>query len=321
MFIAKTPSLAAVVTLICAGGLLLCAVVARAQAPGLCGAGTGAASSTGGFAGAGTDTGTGNHLKDMLDTEYAFEQKAQDSVREAFLAYLADDSLVLEPGPTPGRAFYQAAKPSTAKLQWYPSIAAVAGGGDLGFSTGPWMYTDAGGSHYYGDFVTVWKRDASCRWRVQFDGGVSHAMPENAEPKLDPDQAPVGVQSPPQKYIAQDALGKAMRDFEHTTQQDGLAAALRTYARDGDFRFYVEGEAPKSAGAASRFLAGGAPVESWSEEAHGRSADSTLAYSVGRSSDTKRGGRHAYLQIWQYDPKVANWGLRILLITPLEGAK
>jgi ketosteroid isomerase-like protein len=264
---------------------------------------------------------TRNHLRELLEAEYAFEQEAQVSVREAFLDYLAGDSLVLEPGPTPGRAFYEAAKPSAAKLQWYPSVAAVAGGGDLGFSTGPWIYTNAEGGRYYGDFVTVWKRDAASRWRVQFDGGVSHAMPERAEPKLEPDQAPVGVQSPPEKYIALDALGRAIRDFEQTTRQDGLAAGLRTYARDGDFRFYAEGEAPKGPGEAAQFLARHSLVQSWNVETHGRSADSTLAYSVGRSSEAQGSGRHAYLQIWQYDPKVANWGLRILLITPLEGAK
>jgi hypothetical protein len=296
MYATKTAALIASAALFCAGG-------ARAQAAERC-------------------IGTGTDLKELLEIEYAFEQKAQESVRDAFLAYLADDSLVLEPGPTPGRAFYEAAKPSNSKLQWYPTIAAVAGGGDLGFSTGPWIYTSADGTHYYGDFVTVWKRDASCRWRAEFDGGVSHAMPKDAEPKLLPDQAAAsGTHSPPEKIIAQGAVDQARRDFEHTAQQDGLAAGLRTYARNGDFRFYVEGEAPKNAGAASQFLDGRAVVGSWSEDAHGRSADSTLAYSVGQFTNAKRGAHHAYLQIWQYDPKVANWGLRILLIMPLESGK
>jgi hypothetical protein len=284
----------ALLALFCAGG-------AGAQAPERC-------------------IGTGADLKGLLETEYAFEQKAQESVRDAFLQYLADDSWVLEPGPTPGRAFYEAAKPSNSKLQWYPTIAAVAASGDLGFSTGPWILTDAGGSRYYGDFVTVWKRDASCRWRAQFDGGVSHAIPQTAEPKLLPEQAAsVSTHAAPEKLIAQP--DQAMRDFERTSRQDGLAAGVRTYARDGDFRFYREGEAPKSAGAANEFLDRGAAVESWRVDAQGRSADSTLAYSVGQFIQAKRGGPHAYLQIWQYDPKVANWGLRILLITPLEGGK
>ena len=95
-------------------------------------------------------------LEQMVQTEYAFAERAQSSVRDAFLEYLADDSLVLEPAPTPGRPFYEAAKPSNSKLQWYP--AAAAAGADLGFTTGPWIYTGVDGAHAYGHFVTVWKR-------------------------------------------------------------------------------------------------------------------------------------------------------------------
>jgi hypothetical protein len=266
---------------------------------------------------------TGSDLKELLETEYAFEQKAQESVRDAFLAYLAEDSLILQPKPTPGRAFYEAAKPNSDKLEWYPAIAAVAAGGDLGFSTGPWIYTTAGGTHLYGDFITVWKRDPSCRWRAQFDGGISHSMPQRAAPKLLPEQATAamiataaGNALPPKRAVA---LDQARHDFERTAQQDGLAAGLRTYARDGDFRFYVEGEAPQGAGPANQFLAGRA-VGSWSEDAQGRSVDATLAYSAGRFANA-RSGQNAYLQIWQYDPKMANWGLRIFLITPIEAAK
>ena len=264
--------------------------------------------------------GKGADLKEMLETEYAFEHKAQDSVRDAFLAYLAEDSLILQPKPTPGRAFYEAAKPNSDKLEWYPAIAAVAPGGDLGFSTGPWIYTVADGTHLYGDFITVWKRDSACQWRAQFDGGISHAMPQSAAPKLLPATTKITVAAgttalPLKKAMAR--MDQARRDFERTAQQDGLAAGLRTYARDGDFRFYVEGEAPKGAGAANQYLADRA-VASWSEDARGRSADATLAYSIGHFADAKPSGQHAYLQIWQYDPKVANWGLRIFLMTPID---
>jgi hypothetical protein len=294
MYTPKLATFIPILALICAGG-------ARAQVPKGC-------------------VSIGSDLKELLETEYAFAQKAQESVRDAFLAYLAEDSLVLQPKPTPGRPFYEAATPSGDKLQWYPAIAAVAPGGDLGFSTGPWIYTTADGTHSYGDFITVWKRDPSCHWRAQFDGGISHAMPQQTAPKLLPAAVATATAAdtalPPKKLTAR--IDEARRDFERTAQQDGLAAGLRTYARDGDFRFYVEGQAPQGAGPANQYLAGSA-VASWTEDARGRSADATLAYSVGRFTNAKKGGQHAYLQIWQYDPKVANWGLRIFLMAPMQG--
>jgi hypothetical protein len=251
----------------------------------------------------------------MVQTEYAFGERAQASVRDAFLEYLAADSLVLDIAPTPGRAFYESAKPDSNKLEWYP--AAAAADGDLGFTTGPWIYTGADGKHAYGHFVTVWKRDPQCRWRAEFDGGISHGAPTQPEPKLLRTALPPAMaRPPPQMLVAADAIGRTMGDFQRTAQQDGLGAGLRTYARDGDFRFYIEGTPPMSAGAASDLLKDGFLVGSWSENVRGRSADGSLAYSVGEFSDAKKGGRHSYAQIWQYDPKVANWGLRLFLQSP-----
>lgn len=253
-------------------------------------------------------------LDQMVRTEYAFAERAQSSVRDAFLEYLADDSLVLEPAPTPGRPFYEAAKPSSSKLQWYP--AAAAADTDLGFTTGPWIYTGADGSHAYGHFLTVWKRDGQCHWRAEFDGGISHAAPANPEPKLVPGATPAARPAATvQKFAAGDPIDRAIADFQRTAQQDGLGAGLRTYARDGDFRFYIEGTPPMNAGSASDLLKAGSAVEAWNEKVRGRSTDGSLAYAVGEFTDAKKGS-HSYAQIWQYDPKVANWGLRILLQSP-----
>jgi hypothetical protein len=256
---------------------------------------------------------TPGSLEQMVQTEYSFAERAQSSVRDAFLEYLADNSLVLEPAPTPGRPFYEAAKPSSTKLQWYP--AAAAAGADLGFTTGPWIYTGVDGAHAYGHFVTVWKRDGQCHWRAEFDGGISHAAPANPEPRMVPGTPPVRQGAPPQKLAGGDQVDRAIADFQRAAQQDGLGAGIRTYGRDEDFRFYVEGTPPMNAGGASELLKTGSPVASWSEKVRGHSADGSLAYSVGEFTDAKN-SRHSYAQIWQFDPKVANWGLRLLLKTP-----
>jgi hypothetical protein len=253
--------------------------------------------------------------KEMVQTEYAFGERAQSSVRDAFLQYLAEDSLVLAPTPTPGRAFYEAAKPSSDTLQWYP--AAAAAGDGLGFTTGPWIYTGADGSHAYGHFVTVWKRDGLCRWHAEFDGGISHAAPSSPEAKLVPAQLPPSeAPAPTEKLLAGGAIDRAVDAFQHTAQEDGLGAGVRTYALDGAFRFYIEGRPPVNAGAASELLQKAPAVVAWSETVRGHSADGSLAYSVGEFTDANKGGRHSYMQIWQYDAKVANWGLRLLLQSP-----
>ncbi len=266
----------------------------------------------------------GGAWKAMLDSEYAFAQRAQTSVAGAFLEYLAADSWVLNPGPVPGRPIYQAAESSKNTLEWYPAIGGLAPSADLGFTAGPWIFTlTDSGKQLHGHFLTIWKRDASCRWQVEFDGGISHAMPKSAETKLLPDRAPVSAaEPPPANLVAQDAADHAASDFEDTVQKDGIAAALHTYGRDFDFVFFTDDQFPfGGAGAAGEYLRDHPITGSWKEMVRGRSADSALMYSVGELTDTSNRSTHAYVQIWQYDPRVANWGLRVLLVNPLPPPK
>jgi hypothetical protein len=227
--------------------------------------------------------------------------------------------VILSPAPQSGQAFYRAAKDNHNTLEWYPTVADIAASGDLGFTSGPWIYTMASSSmQVHGHFVTVWKRDATCRWRAELDGGVSHAPPTSIEPKLSSDQvALVRSDPPPPVFVADDAAGRAIEDFQGTAAEDGFAAGLRTYGRNYDFRFYTGGESPMGVAAATEYLSSHAIAGSWKEDTRGRSADSTIVYSVGELTDSGGRAAQAYAQIWQYDPKVANWGLRILLIIPL----
>ena len=261
-------------------------------------------------------------LRSLLETEYAFSQRARSSIRAAFLEYLAEGSLVLHPAPTPGREFYSAAQDSSDQLEWYPAKADLAGSGDLGFTVGPWVYTRAAGGQIHGHFLTIWRRDAACRWRVEFDGGISHGAPASAEPKLQPDQALHNIRdAPPPQLIGEHAASGAMSDSQNTARRDGFAACLRTYARTADFLFYTDGEAPMGLAAAIHYLSGRRVGSGdWTENADGRSADSSLAYAVGVLGDSKEPRTHAYAQIWQYEPRVANWGLRVLLLNPLGPA-
>ncbi len=258
-------------------------------------------------------------MRSLLVSEYAFVEKAQVSVPDAFLEYLAGDSVVLNPAPEAGRPIYQAAKRNKDRLEWYPAIADVALSGDLGFTSGPWVYTiGESGLQSYGHFLSVWKRDANCTWHVEFDGGISHSDPRNVEPKLLPGQVSlVAAEAPPPKSATQDAVGNAIKDFQDTAQQDGFAAALRTYGRNGNFVFFMDGQAPIGIRAANQYFRAHPIAGAWKEDVRGSSADSTLVYSVGELTDASKRSTYAYVQIWQFDPKVANLGLRVLLVNPL----
>jgi len=114
------------------------------------------------------------------------------------------------------------------------------------------------------------------------------------------------------------AVSQGVGDFQDTVRQDGIGPGLRTYARTRDFLFYMAGQAPMGLADANRYFTDRPILGAFQEASRARSADGSLAYCAGDFTDSKEGSSHAYVQIWQYEARVANWGLRILSINSLR---
>jgi ketosteroid isomerase-like protein len=108
----------------------------------------------------------------IVDLEARFAKASRErGARAAFLEFLADDSIVLQPGPVWGRAAWEAADELAGTLDWAPDWAELASDGTLGFATGPWLLTPPGeGARVEGRYLTVWRK-AGDGWAVVFDGG------------------------------------------------------------------------------------------------------------------------------------------------------
>jgi ketosteroid isomerase-like protein len=115
---------------------------------------------------------------DLVGAEKAFAaDAAARTTREAFLAVLAEDGLVFAPGPTSGKRVWEARKANKSRLEWAPAVAEIAASGDLGYTSGPWRFTPEGADKpaAFGDFFTVWKKQADGKWKLLIDHGVGHA--------------------------------------------------------------------------------------------------------------------------------------------------
>ena len=111
--------------------------------------------------------------KTLVELETAFAAAARErGVKAAFLEYLGEESIVLQPGPVWGRAAWSVRKELQATLDWVPDRAQLSQAGDLGFTTGPWLFTpkDPKAGPAEGRYLTVWRETAD-GWRVLFDGG------------------------------------------------------------------------------------------------------------------------------------------------------
>jgi ketosteroid isomerase-like protein len=114
-------------------------------------------------------------LRKMADTERAFAKRAQEvMVREAFIEFFADESIGFEPDPTPAReSLRKQTRPQPAGFQllWEPRIGDLAASGDLGYLTGPSETIVPGQPPRYGNYFSVWKRQADGEFRVILDVG------------------------------------------------------------------------------------------------------------------------------------------------------
>jgi ketosteroid isomerase-like protein len=114
-------------------------------------------------------------FEDMVAAERAFAaDAAARSTRDAFLAALADDALVFQPGPTSGQRNWTARKPDKNRLEWTPALAEIASSGDFGYTVGPWRFTPEGATAPVatGWFFTLWRKQADGKWKVLLDHGI-----------------------------------------------------------------------------------------------------------------------------------------------------
>jgi ketosteroid isomerase-like protein len=184
-----------------------------------------------------------SELESLIQVERAFARlSVTRGTREAFLANLADDSILFRPHAVPGKLWTEKNPPSAAQLSWEPAFADIAAAADLGYTTGPWEIRrtpkDPPGS--FGHYVTVWRKQTDGRWKIAIDIGISHA----AAPKPSSvESSRIGTnvessRSPNEIQFARGALLDSERGFPATSETylSVFAPDARMY-RNNNFPF------------------------------------------------------------------------------------
>ena len=239
-------------------------------------------------------------LHDMVKTEQAFSKMAEEkNTRDAFLAFIADDGLLFRPG----------ASDKNPLLAWQPAFAGMSVSGDLGFTTGPWEFkadrsdqTPSG----YGDFVTVWKKQADGTWKFVVDLGISH--PQSGGPQTlwqppPPDPNKKTSFKPVDAATAREALLERDRNYASAQRKQALAAVFPVYA-GRDVRLYRPDNLPYvGVQAATEALATPKGRIKWKPTGGGVSLAGDLGYTHGTyevTDDTKNViEKGSYVRIWK----------------------
>jgi len=177
-------------------------------------------------------------LNDMVTTEQAFSQMAQDkSIRDAFMTYIADDGLLFRPGAVNGKKWMsEHPLPSSDKrpvLVWQPAYAGMAASGDMGFTTGPWeAKADINDDkpQGYGHFVTVWKKQQDGSWKFVVDLGISHPQSGGPQALWTPAETPKKEFKPIDVPIICETLLERDRNYAAAVLSRGFAKSYAAYA-------------------------------------------------------------------------------------------
>jgi ketosteroid isomerase-like protein len=149
-------------------------------------------------------------LEQMAATERAFAQRATVvGWKQAFLEYFADDAIAFAGEATaPAKDGLRAAPdpPKDVQLLWEPRSGDAAASGELGYLTGPSTTINPArnnGAPRYGNYTSIWKRQADGTFKVIIDVGVN--VP--GEPPF----APGFVRAPGTRYTGTDSIESATR--------------------------------------------------------------------------------------------------------------
>jgi ketosteroid isomerase-like protein len=120
---------------------------------------------------------TDKNVSSLIQSELAFARFASEKgIRNAFLAFLSEDSVLFRPRTVPGKKWMAEQPPPAGLLSWEPSYAEVSGAGDLGFTTGPFTFASSAKDppSSFGQFFSVWEKQSDQTWKVVLDAGINH---------------------------------------------------------------------------------------------------------------------------------------------------
>jgi ketosteroid isomerase-like protein len=269
-----------------------------------------------------------NDLKAIVETERAFSRMSEEQgTREAFDGFIADDGILFRPGAVLGKKWMHEhpipASPTRSVLTWQPIFADVSRAGDLGYTTGPWLFRKDldGKPTAFGNFMTVWKKQANGSWRFVLDLGISNPMPKPAAPIFEP-----GSFHPIQRKIekvdheaARSALLNSDREFSKASAVQGAREAFLVYAAK-DVRLFRNDHFPfVGKMAAADALAPLTAEWTWNPTFAEVSISGDLGYSYGLYEFKDKNGavseRGNYARVWK---KVnGTWKLVIDVADPL----
>jgi ketosteroid isomerase-like protein len=237
----------------------------------------------------------------LVAVERAFAKKSRDTnIREAFLAYFADDGVVFTPSPTNAKELYTKRpvppNPPPFMLDWEPAYADVSRAGDLGYTTGPFSITD-NAKHAvtdHGTFFSVWEKQKDGDWKVVLDFGVPTKAAHTLRPIKLTSGTPSAFQIKPGTNANADAQKLMSMEAQLTGESYGSALDSHAYVvQDG-----LQPLTPDTT--REKHLQNMKTIKAWKVLGGGASKSGDLAYTYGSYQATAIGSHSNEVRMGYY---------------------
>jgi ketosteroid isomerase-like protein len=242
-------------------------------------------------------------LANMVQTEYDFSDTAKkEGFKASFLKYLSEDNVMFADGPVKGRERVASRPEPSGLLQWYPDYAVVASTGDVGLSTGPWVFSKDDQPVAFGHFFSIWRKQADGTWRNALDIGIDHdeIKPAPAGFKVSVPSASQAEPASPKSTDRSNDIRTAESEFARLAGVSGYAAAAERMAHP-ELRVYRNGHAPVVGAKSSvAFLKEQTSVGSTKLDVASGSGDFGYAYGM-IAKPSGGGSSHVFVHVWKHD--------------------
>lgn len=255
-------------------------------------------------------------LSSLFDAERAFAKRCGEvGIRASFLEFFADDAIVFSPHPV---KYKEAVKdrpappnPLAYALEWEPIFGEVSAAGDMGYDTGPSVFTNKTAEKptpQYGFFFSVWKKLADGNWKVVLDvGGAETTEPYTGsrEAKTAPAAANKAMNAKVNVEAERANVLNAERAFLKSAQHDGMVKAFAKHLNQ-DARLHRNGVQPiLGQEAITQFLAKTSFIPTWEPMFADVAQSGDLGYTYGSYELKETGNAGAiaekgyYARVWK----------------------
>ena len=267
-------------------------------------------------------------LKSLFDAERAFAKRCGEvGIRASFTEFFADDGIAFRPHPV---KYKEAVKdrpappnPLAFELLWEPIFGEVSAAGDLGYDTGPSVFTDRTAEKpapSYGFFFSVWKKQADGSWKVALDLGTDTKVPYTGsrEPQTLPPGKTKSIATPINVEAERGKLMEVDRAFSQVAQAEGVVEAFAKYLTP-TARLHRNGELPISGhDAATKFLRRTAFTQTWAPSFVDVAQSGDLGYTYGsyELKEKSKLEKGYYVRVWKRGAN-EQWKVALDVTSPL----